>query len=162
MPLNVAVIGAGRIGNNHAGIYHSHPDCHLVAVCDVFEDKARETAAKFDCRSFASVKDMLDAGLDIDIASVCTAGTENGGDHHAPTIELLNAGVAVLGEKPISNELPKAEEMVALAREKKHPLRHQLKPPLYARRRDGERLGERGAIGRTQYDRHDHVDKQPR
>jgi predicted dehydrogenase len=33
-------------------------------------------------------------------------------------MELLGAGIPVLGEKPISNELDKAEEMVALAKEK--------------------------------------------
>ncbi|MBI2951775.1 Gfo/Idh/MocA family oxidoreductase, partial [bacterium] len=54
----------------------------------------------------------------IDAVSVCTAGKENGGDHHQPTMELLEAGLPVLGEKPISNEIAKAREMVALARQK--------------------------------------------
>ena len=53
-----------------------------------------------------------------DRASVCTAGVENGGDHYAPTMKLLGAGIAVLGEKPISNEIPKAKEMVNVARER--------------------------------------------
>ena len=56
--------------------------------------------------------------IEIDIASVCTAGVENGGDHYEPTMALLNAGIPVLGEKPISNEIPKAREMVALAKQK--------------------------------------------
>ena len=58
------------------------------------------------------------AACPIDAASVCTAGVENGGDHYEPTMALLGADVAVLGEKPISNEIPKAREMVALARER--------------------------------------------
>ena len=61
---------------------------------------------------------MLDSGLAFDMASVTTAGVENGGDHYVPTMQLLRAGYPVLGEKPISNEIPKAEEMVALARKK--------------------------------------------
>jgi len=61
---------------------------------------------------------MLASGVRIDAASVCSAGVENGGDHYAPTMELLRAGLPVLGEKPISNELDKAREMVALAKEK--------------------------------------------
>jgi predicted dehydrogenase len=61
---------------------------------------------------------MLKANLHFDAASMCTAGVENGGDHFTPTMELLNAGIPVLGEKPISNEIDKAEKMVALAREK--------------------------------------------
>jgi len=61
---------------------------------------------------------MLKSGIQIDAASMCTAGVENGGDHYLPTMELLNAGIPVLGEKPISNDIAKAREMVALARAK--------------------------------------------
>jgi len=118
MSLNVAIIGAGNIGNNHAKAYQAHPETTIVAICDVFEDKAKEMAATYGAQSFGSIADMLASDLNIDCASVCTAGTENGGDHHAPTIELLNAGIPVLGEKPISNKVPEAQEMVALAKEK--------------------------------------------
>jgi predicted dehydrogenase len=62
---------------------------------------------------------MLAAKIEIDAASVCSAGFENGGDHFEPTMELLNANIPVLGEKPISNDINKAEQMVNLAREKK-------------------------------------------
>ena len=118
MSLKVAIVGAGNIGNNHAKAYHAHPECEIVAICDVFEDKAKEMATTYGAQSFASIKEMLDSGLKIDCASVCTAGEENGGDHYTPTIELLNAGIPVLGEKPISNKVPEAQEMVALAKEK--------------------------------------------
>src|SRR6266576_303737 len=66
----------------------------------------------------AGVYTKLAAGVKLDAVSVCTSGKENGGDHYAPTMQLLRAGIPVLGEKPISNEVPKAREMVALAKEK--------------------------------------------
>jgi predicted dehydrogenase len=59
---------------------------------------------------------MLASGIQLDAASVCSAGTENGGDHYRPTIELLSAGIPVLGEKPISNNVDEARQMVELAR----------------------------------------------
>ena len=59
MPLNVAIVGAGNIGNTHAKVYQQHPECVVVAFCDVFEDKAKEAAAKYDCQSFGSIKAML-------------------------------------------------------------------------------------------------------
>lgn len=118
MPLNVAIVGTGNIGAIHAGVYAKHPECKLVAVCDAIMDKARQAAQRYGCQGFATVEEMLRSGLKIDIASVCTAGVENGGDHYEPTIALLKAGIAVLGEKPISNEIPKAEAMVALAKER--------------------------------------------
>ena len=69
---------------------------------------------------------------EFDAVSVATAGKENGGDHYEPTMQLLKAGLPVLGEKPISNELKKAEEMVAFAKEKNIPyginLNHRFTP----------------------------------
>jgi predicted dehydrogenase len=49
---------------------------------------------------------------------VTTSGHENGSDHYEPTMQALEFGCHVLGEKPISNEIEEAEEMVAKAREK--------------------------------------------
>ena len=118
MGLNVAIVGLGGIGNTHAGIYREHADCTIVAVVDAIAEKAEEGARKYDCPAFPSVADMVASSIRIDVASVCTAGVENGGDHYEPTMALLDAGISVLGEKPISNEIPKAREMVSLAKEK--------------------------------------------
>ncbi|MDP6776584.1 MAG: Gfo/Idh/MocA family oxidoreductase [Candidatus Latescibacteria bacterium] len=118
MALRVAIVGLGGIGNRHASVYQSRNDCEIVAVCDLIKEKADMAAEKYDATAFYSVKDMLAAGIEIDAASMCTAGAENGGDHYEPTMQLLEGGLPVLGEKPISNEISKAEEMVALAREK--------------------------------------------
>jgi predicted dehydrogenase len=100
---------------------------------------------------------MLKSGIRIDAASVTTAGVENGGDHYAPTMELLKAGIPVLGEKPISNEIPKARRMVALAKKKRLRyginLNHRFTP---AARRAKEwveagRLGELNIIRMTMW-----------
>ena len=118
MPLRVAVVGAGGIGNTHARIYHKHPECEVVAIVDMVPELGKKTAEKFGAQAFTSVGELLASGSEIDLASVCTAGEENGSHHYLPTMELLRAGIPVLGEKPISNKIPEAEEMVALAREK--------------------------------------------
>ena len=108
MTLRVAIVGTGAIGSRHAQIYSEDPRCEVAAVCDVMPEKAEEAARRFSCRAFTSVEEMAQSG-GIDIASVCTAGVENGGDHYQPTMELLNAGIPVLGEKPISNKIPELE-----------------------------------------------------
>ena len=118
MPLNVAIVGLGGIGNTHGGVYEKNPDTKIVAVCDIIKEKADKAAERYRCPGFYSVQEMLNSGIQIDAASVCSAGTENGGDHYQPTMELLAAGIPVLGEKPISNDVSKAQEMVALACEK--------------------------------------------
>lgn len=116
--LNVAVVGLGGIGNNHARCYLKNPRVKLVAVCDILRERADKAAKEYNVPAFYSVDDLIKANPGLVASSMCTAGKENGGDHYTPTMQLLNAGIAVLGEKPISNEVSKAEEMVALAKEK--------------------------------------------
>jgi predicted dehydrogenase len=155
--LNVAVVGMGNIGNRHAGIYQAHPQCEIVAICDAIQQKATEAAQRYACSAFTSVEEMLAGGLQIDVASVCTAGEENGGDHYEPTMALLDAGIAVLGEKPISNRIPEAEEMVALAKKKGLRyginLNHRFTPAALRAREwvDQDRLGEINIINMTMW-----------
>ena len=82
---------------------------NVVAVCDAIADKADAVADRYGCKAYSSVNEMIQSEQ-IDIASVCTAGVENGGDHYEPTMALLGAGIPVLGEKPISNRIPEARE----------------------------------------------------
>lgn len=130
--INVAIVGLGGIGNTHARCYQNNKNTKIVAVVDVIREKAEQAAKTYGCKAFATVKEMVASGLQIDAASVCTAGKENGGDHYEPTMELLGAGIPVLGEKPISNEISKAREMVALAKKKSLPyainLNHRFTP----------------------------------
>jgi predicted dehydrogenase len=118
MPLNVAIVGVGGIGQNHARCYKNNPETKVVAFVDVIKDKADKLAKEYEAKSFGTVEELLASGLKIDLASVCTAGKENGGDHYDPSIKLLAAGIPVLGEKPISNEIDKAKEMVAMGKKK--------------------------------------------
>ena len=118
MSLKVAIVGMGGIGNRHAQVYEKRQDAELVAVCDIIREKADKAAERYKAKAFYSVKELVSSGLQIDAVSVCSAGKENGGDHYQPTMELLEAGYPVLGEKPISNEIAKAREMVALAKKK--------------------------------------------
>jgi len=115
--LRVAVIGMGPIGNRHADMYRLTPLAELVGVCDIIPERADKAAARLGVPAFYSAPEML-ARLRPDLVSVTTAGVENGGDHYLPAMQALEAGVNVLCEKPISNEIPKAVEMVAKAREK--------------------------------------------
>ncbi|MEX0654342.1 MAG: Gfo/Idh/MocA family oxidoreductase [Phycisphaeraceae bacterium] len=145
--IKVAIVGLGGIGNNHARCYRTNPHTQLVAVCDIDKERADKAAAEHGCPAFYSVPDLLDADVTFDAASVCTAGEENGGDHFEPTMQLLEAGIPVLGEKPISNRLASAEKMIALARDKHLPyainLNHRFTPAARQARQwlDDGRLG---------------------
>ncbi len=157
MTLNVAIVGLGNIGNTHARVYQQRDDVKIVAVCDIIKERADKASATYGCPAFYSVQEMLKSGIKIDAASMCTAGKENGGDHYAPTMELLEAGVPTLGEKPISNEIAKAEEMVALAKKKNLRyginLNHRFTPAALRAKEwvEAGRLGELNIINMTMW-----------
>jgi predicted dehydrogenase len=117
MMLRVCVIGMGPIGNRHADMYQADPLAELVGVCDILKERADAAAARLGVPAFYEAQKMLDE-LQPDLCSITTGGYEYSSDHYAPTMLALEAGCHVLGEKPISNEISKAEEMVAKARQK--------------------------------------------
>ena len=114
--LRVCVIGLGPIGNRHADIYVENPLSDLVGVCDIDETRANAAAQRLGVTAFYNVPKMLEERKP-DVVSVATGGYEYSSDHYAPTIQALEAGCHVLGEKPISNNIAHGEEMVAKARE---------------------------------------------
>src|SRR5438067_652617 len=112
--LRVAVIGTRAIGNTHAGVYQSDPLSELAAVCDIDPVRADEAAARWGVPATYSVQDLL-RSHDLDAVSVATGGFENGSLHYEPVMECLAAGKHVLCEKPISNDLREARQMVRFA-----------------------------------------------
>lgn len=132
MTLKVGIVGVGNIGSIHARVYKENPKVEIVAVCDIVKEKADAAAEKFGGKAFYSVQEMLASGIHLDACSMATKGEENGGEHFTPTMELLEAGIPVLGEKPISNNIVEAEKMVALGKSKKIPyavdLNHRFTP----------------------------------
>jgi predicted dehydrogenase len=106
----------GPIGNIHADAYRSDSLEELVGVCDLDVERARAAGERLGVPWFVSAEVMLDA-LQPDVCSVATGGFEYGSDHHEPAIQALRAGCHVLCEKPISNEIPHAKEMVRVAGE---------------------------------------------
>lgn len=113
--LRVCVIGMGPIGNRHATIYKDDPRAELVGVCDVLRERADAAAERLGVPAFYDAQKMLDA-LAPDLCGVTTGGYEYGSDHYEPTMQALEAGCHVLGEKPISNEIGQAEAMVEKAK----------------------------------------------
>jgi predicted dehydrogenase len=148
MALKVAVIGCGGIGNTHGPVYMRDPLAELVGYCDIIPERADKSAARDGVKKWYSIGEMLsDVGKELQAVSVCSAGAENGGDHYVPTMECLDAGLHVLCEKPISNNIVHAREMVAKAKERGVyfgiNLNHRFTPPAATARKwiDDDKLG---------------------
>ena len=116
MALKVGVVGIRGIGMRHCGCHQQDELADLVAVCDIVKERADQAAERFGVKAYYSLSDML-ANEDLDIVDVCTGGNENGSWHFEPTMEALEAGKHVLCEKPISNTIQEARQMVAKAAE---------------------------------------------
>jgi len=115
MTIRIGIVGMGGIGNQHARCYMNNPGAELVAVCDVVKEKADEAAEKYGARAFYSLKEMLASDIGLDVVDVTTSGFENGSWHYEPAMEALQAGKHVFVEKPISNDIREAREMVQYA-----------------------------------------------
>lgn len=111
--LNIAILGAGAISDSHIQSYLKFADrCRVVALVDLFPDKAREKAAKYGLEAtIFKDRDQLLADAKFDAASICLPPFE-----HAPAcVDLLGAGKHVLVEKPMATCVQECDQMLAAA-----------------------------------------------
>ncbi len=113
--VRIAVVGAGAFGRNHLRVYRelelAGEPVRLVAVVDRDAEVLADAVAKYGIAGFATVRDMLAAGLDLQAVSVCVPTI-----HHAATATaLIEAGLDVLIEKPIAASLAEADAILSLA-----------------------------------------------
>lgn len=110
--IRVAVLGAGRIGQIHAANVAANPLAKLVAVVDPIDASARKLAEKLGCEASTDAEATI-ARADIDAVVIGTPS-----DTHAYLMLLAaRAGKAVLCEKPVDNDLAKADAAVAELKE---------------------------------------------
>lgn len=106
-PISVAIIGTGLIGPRHAQAVVGDPDAVLSCMVDP-NPAAGEVAKSFNVPLFRSVHEMLASGSRPAAAIVCTPNHT----HVAVSKQLLDGGVHVLVEKPISVDIPSGQELV--------------------------------------------------
>ena len=114
LPLNVAVVGVGAFGRNHARVYqqlHQAGSVRLVGVVDADTARADAVAREFGCKSFGSIEQMLTTHTEVQAASVAVPTVK----HLAVARTLMEAGVDVLVEKPLVSTIAEAGEMGSLA-----------------------------------------------
>lgn len=109
----VGVIGVGHLGFHHARNYAAIAEADLVGVVDADVARCREVAQQFCPEgACASIAELIDRG--IDAASVVVPTTH----HFEVAMQLIEAGVDVLVEKPLAATIDEAQAMVDAARER--------------------------------------------
>src|SRR5438270_5763792 len=122
-PIPVAVIGVGAFGRNHARVYRQLSDSHskedgssasvrLVGVVDHDLKRADAVGKEFNCRAFGSIEQLIESRHEVRAASVAVPTVH----HLAASRALMQAGIDVLIEKPITSSLAEADELIGLAK----------------------------------------------
>jgi predicted dehydrogenase len=112
--LKVAIVGCGKIADDHCSQIQRIQGCEIVGVCDRELLMARQLCERFPVkRYFSDLTDML-RQTEPDVVHVCTPPES----HFAIAIQCLDAGCHVYVEKPFALCLYEAQEMIASAMRK--------------------------------------------
>ena len=110
-PLRIGIAGAGHFGRYHALKVAVSPRARLAGVHDIDAERAKTIGWE------AGAPDLsFPALLDVSDALIVAAPAEA---HHALAAAALRAGKHVLVEKPIAATLAEADELAALASERR-------------------------------------------
>jgi len=108
-PLRVAVVGVGHLGQHHARLLAAMDGVQLVGIVDTKAGRAAEVASKLGVPSFSHLRELPLDGLDAATIAVPTVS------HLDVAQPLIDAGVSVLVEKPLSSSLSDADKMIEAA-----------------------------------------------
>jgi myo-inositol 2-dehydrogenase / D-chiro-inositol 1-dehydrogenase len=109
-----AVLGCGRIGRMHALNLARHPRAELAYVYDVVDDAAADTADATGARRAGDIDEVLNAG---NVEAVLIASSTD--THLDLLVRAVEAGKAVLCEKPIDLDLAKVDACWARIKQRK-------------------------------------------
>lgn len=112
--IGVAILGAGDIANIHIEAYKQlEGRCKIVAISDLFQDKAREKKEKYglDCDVVGDYKELLNRE-DVNLVSICLPPAA----HCQAAVDFLEAGKHVLCEKPMAPSLEECDKMLAASK----------------------------------------------
>jgi len=109
--VKVGIIGVGYLGMQHARIISYLEEAELKAVADMDFKRALEIGNRHGVNYYQNYEDMLD---EIDVGIVATPTSE----HFHISMNLLKHGKPVLVEKPITETIEQAEQLVDMAKTK--------------------------------------------
>ncbi|HEY6595597.1 MAG TPA: Gfo/Idh/MocA family oxidoreductase [Asanoa sp.] len=109
-----AVVGCGDVSVVHLQAIANLDGVDLVGLCDTDADRAAAAARRYGVPRFTGHRQLLDA-VRPEVVHVCTPHHR----HVEVAVDCLDAGVAVLVEKPVAHTVAEADRLIAAARQ--HP-----------------------------------------
>ena len=106
--LKVGVLGAGHLGKIHLRLLNQSDKYELMGFYDPNSDNADKVSKEFGYHKFDSITELVEA---VDVVDIVTPTLS----HYECAKEAITAGKHIFIEKPISNTIEEAEEIIALA-----------------------------------------------
>ncbi len=100
--LRAGIIGLGRMGRHHVRVLGEMPDVDLVAAADT-QHRVPDSWRALDVVD--SVEDLLDRGIEMCVLATPTV------THEPIAVQLAEAGVATLIEKPLAHDTKAAQNI---------------------------------------------------
>jgi predicted dehydrogenase len=108
--LKAGVLGAGHLGKIHLRLLNESDKYKLVGFYDPNKENAAKISTKFGYKAFDTIQELIDA---VDVVDIVTPTLS----HYDCAIQVIKSKKHVFIEKPISNTVLEAEEIVRLAKE---------------------------------------------
>ena len=115
--LNVGVLGAGHLGKIHLRLLNESPKYNLIGFYDPDVINGKKVAAEFGYVFFDNINKLIDA---VDVIDIVTPTLS----HFDCAKKAMEKGKHVFIEKPITNTLEEAEELLIL--ENRHGVKGQV------------------------------------
>lgn len=106
--LRVGVVGAGAFGTNHLRNLGEMAQVELAGVVETDPNRAQQAAATYGCPVYRTLSELIPQ---VDAAVVATPTAT----HADLGIQLLEAGLDILVEKPIASDLASAQRLSSVA-----------------------------------------------
>jgi predicted dehydrogenase len=106
----VALVGCGRIAQVQCGYLRQLPQVEVVGACDLSRESREKFTARWQVPTYIDIDELLSAAEPHVVHLLTPPAT-----HAGLAIQLLEAGLHVLVEKPMALKVEEADAMVAAA-----------------------------------------------
>ncbi len=113
--IRIGVAGVGHMGKYHINVLSQIKNTHFTGVYDTNQEVAKTVSSEFNVINYPSLKELYQHSDAVILATPTST-------HYELGKEILLAGKHLLIEKPITDDLAKAQELVSLAQTKKQKL----------------------------------------
>lgn len=110
MKLKAGVLGAGHLGKIHIKLLIQSEEYDLVGFYDPNPENSAAVSKEYGIQSFDSIESLIDA---VDMVDIVTPTLS----HYDCAVQALRKSKHIFIEKPITNTVAEAEELIRLAKE---------------------------------------------